>query len=81
MDSHLKYIIAGGVVGGEGGTFLLLGVEFAWIQKLLGLTLFSPVLLWIFIIIGTASLIVGGTFLLIGLIKYRKQNQMRYEKL
>ena len=81
MNPHTKYIIAGGAFCGEGGPFLVLGVEFAWIQKLLGLPLLPPALIWTFIIIGTASLIVGGTLLLIGLMKYRKQNQMLYEKL
>jgi hypothetical protein len=81
MNPHTKYIIAGGAFCGEGGPFLILGIEFAWIGKLLDLPLFLPVFIWTFIIIGAASLVVGGTLLLIGLMKYRKQNQMLYKKL
>jgi hypothetical protein len=81
MNQHTKYIIAGGICAGEGGPFLMIGVEFGWIQKILDLPLLPPAMIWTFIIIGTVSLIVGGTLLLIGLMKYRKQNQMLYEKI
>jgi hypothetical protein len=81
MNPHVKYIIAGGACCGEGGPFLIMGIEFGWIGKLLDLSFFPPALIWTFIIIGTASLIVGGTLLLIGLMKYRKQNQLLYEKI
>ena len=80
MNPHTKYIIAGGICCGEGGPFLIMGIEFAWIGKLLGFTFLPSALLWAFIIIGTVSLIVGGTLLLVGLMKYRKQNQMLYGK-
>jgi len=84
MDTHLKYIIAGGICCGEGGPVLIVGIEFGWLGKLLGGLLgmpsFSPVIIWTYIIIGTISLIIGGILLLTGLLKYRQQNQMIYNK-
>ena len=80
MNLHTKYIIAGGIFCGEGGPFLVIGLEFGWIGKLFDFLIFPPALIWAFIIIGAASLIVGGTLLLIGLMKYRNQNQMLYGK-
>ncbi|MHA1266311.1 MAG: hypothetical protein ACTSRS_13845 [Candidatus Helarchaeota archaeon] len=75
METHTKYIIAGGICCAEGGPFLLLGLLYGWlihISQSIDPGMFpSSLSFWIvpFIIIGSISLAVGGTLLLIGLVK------------
>ncbi|NVM30939.1 MAG: hypothetical protein HWN65_19010 [Candidatus Helarchaeota archaeon] len=80
MDTHGKYLIAGLVVCAEGGGFLGVGLELAWAQRILGMYFFPEYAIWIMIIIGAVSLIIGGTLLLIGLVKYRNRDNIIWQK-
>lgn len=72
METHSKYIIFGGIMCAEGGPFLFIGLMFGWLVRIsedLGMGIFPTFMILPCIIIGAISLVIGGTFLLIGLIK------------
>ncbi|MHA1651850.1 MAG: hypothetical protein ACTSYB_16785 [Candidatus Helarchaeota archaeon] len=67
MASHLPYVIAGGIISSEGGSFLIIGLMY----RIIFYNLPQLNFLWnIFIIIGAVSLAIGVPLLLIGIYKY-----------
>ncbi|NVM30938.1 MAG: hypothetical protein HWN65_19005 [Candidatus Helarchaeota archaeon] len=72
MGSHLKYLIAGGVIAGEGGSLALLGWMFNMLGYIQGRPL-PPATYWSLMIAGVVSLIIGGVLLIIGYSKYKNR--------
>lgn len=66
MEGYTKLMIVGGVLCGEGGPFLLIGVMYLYMFQ--GLS-FLNFIWWTFIIIGLISVMIGAAFLFAGLLK------------
>jgi hypothetical protein len=67
MAGHLGYLIAGGVICGEGVPLLILGVMYRFIFAGIPMLYF----LWnVFIIIGAISTVIGSILLISGMYKY-----------
>lgn len=73
LRPYLPFMIAGGIVLGEGGAFFPLGLMFRFLSTMvpLGSTPFAAFALPM-IIIGGASLVVGLTLLIVGISKRSK---------
>ncbi|MHA1130274.1 MAG: hypothetical protein ACTSQI_11690 [Candidatus Helarchaeota archaeon] len=63
MSKYLAWLIAGGVLMNEGGSFLIIGLMYPYIIP--QMAKIWNVMLWI----GVVSLILGGMLLIIGLYK------------
>ncbi len=75
---YLKYLIAGGVVCGEGGSLLPAGLEFLFMSNILFGSSFLGAMAITFVVIGSVSLCIGLPLLYKG-VKERKlwlQNQL-----